>query len=708
MTAVAAGLVPNRLSFYQEDSPFASADDMGDSIAKIVMQRFRDARQSKVNFRPYQDKSVVTLLDEADRAMEKRYTPTQAETLIKAFGFCPTRFYGLSATKTLEIANWKSELVAGDPGGLVNIAPTPWPRLSDAAIVKIKQEIKRDLMERMTSAGIGDPSQLLSARNGRLHPLVKEFLDNKSKELRQIEQSRIIAAAAQAATEARVAMRDVVVEGDFREAYAAFSTSQIKYGVAFMRFPHMKRRIIISSANDGKGALNRKWKTVPTFSSVSPWNMFPTNDGPTLQECTAVMEYREINKMTLVGLARDNRYDQDAIIDILETYSLRSRTWLFPEAAQVESANGQAATYWGPEELVGVVHHEGVVSGRDLQDFGLTGYEAWQLYSVRAEICCGRTIRLEVKNPLTELPSSYAGSKFDDLGPGVWNAIGVPGILHDTEERLQTLLHLWENNVDWALRPPLQTNPEALKNPAEAKSIVPGGQYEISDMIGPGVSPDPIRAIRGPSAQYQILYPLITAVIRQADHEVGVPSLSDMATFGRGSLGELSARVSQAVRRVRTAAYTEDRAMKPIWHVLWQYTLEDRPELQENADLDFDYVGIVGLLQAEQARKVKMEVLSLARGAVTDQVAGPDMLTYAYNDVLKDLGVPTQMLGMGDPLIDNAMAIALKVGGPPVGTGMSMVPQLDGRSGSISSVPTAIAAPNGGTAGPAAPPMAPP
>lgn len=702
MTAVAAGLVPTHLSFYEED--VASPDDMGDSIAKIVMARFRDARQSKTNFRPYQDKSVITLLDEADRAMEKRFTPKQADALTKAFGFCPTRFYGLAATKTLEIANWKSELVAGDPGGLVTIAPTPWPRLSDADTLRIKQQIKSDLMERMVSAGVGDPTQLLSARNGRLHPLVKDFLEGKVKELRQIEQARIIAAATQAATVARVAMRDTVVEGDFREAYASFSLQQIKYGVTFVRFPLMKRRVVISGANNGKGKLERKWETVPTFASVSPWNMFPTNDGATLQECTATMEYREVNKMTLVGMARDPRYKQEAILDILETYSLRSRTWLFPEAAQLESENGQMATYWGPEELVGVLHHEGLVSGRDLQDFGMSGYEPWQVYSVRAEICCGRTIRLEVKNPLTELSSSYAGAKFDDLGPGVWNAVGVPGILHDTEERLQTLMHLWENNVDWALRPPLQTNPEALKNAAEAKNIVPGGQYEISDMIGPGVSPDPIRAIRGPSAQYQILYPLITAVIRQADHEVGVPSLSDMSTFGRGSLGELSARVSQAVRRVRTAAYTEDRAMKPIWYVLWQYVLEKRPELQENADLDFDYVGIVGLLQAEQARKLKMEVLQLARGAVQDQAAGPDMLTYAYNDVLKDLGVPTQMLGMGDPLIDNAMAVALKVGGPPVGTGMPMVPQLDGRSGNISSIPTAVAAPNGGQAAPAAVP----
>lgn len=684
------------MRFYEE--PARTQDEMGDAIARIVMQRFRMAKDSKANFRPYQGKSVITLLDEADRAMEKRYTESHSAILADAFGRCPAAYYGLAAAKTLEIANWKSELVAADPGALLVIQPTPAPRLSEASVAAIKQQVKDDLMLRMESAGLGDPSQLLSVRNRRLHPLVKQFLTGRTQQLRRVEQTRLVAEALTTAGEIQTKVKDLVVEGGFREAYSQFSLNQIKYGVTFINFPRWKRKVILSSKQDTKGKLARVIKSVPTFSNVSPWNMFPVNDGSTLSECTAVMEYTEVTKVTLVGYMADKRYDARVIDELLTEYQLRSRSWMFPESADTESANGQQGTYWQPEELVAVLVHEGLVTGRDLQDQGLTGYEVGEVYEVRAEICCGRTIRLEVKDPTALLPRSYAGAKFDELGSGVWNAVGVPGILRDTEDRLQSLLMVWENNVDWSLRPPLMNNPEALKNPGDAFNLRPGGQYQVSDLLGPGVAPDPIRTIRGPSAQYQILYPLILQIIRQADHEVGVPSLSDLNTLGRGTLGELSARVSQAVRRVRTAAYAEDRSFRPMWETVYQFVLEEHPELVENADLDFDYLGVLGLLQRENARSAKQTVLALARGARDDGSAGQQVVDYAYNDILKDLGVPTQELGMTDPVIDNAMAVALRAGPPQAGTGVPQVPQLDGRSGSISSVPSAIAAPNGASA----------
>jgi hypothetical protein len=228
-------------------------------------------------------------------------------------------------------------------------------------------------------------------------------------------------------------------------------------------------------------------------------------------------------------------------------------------------------------------------------------------------------------------------------------------------------------------------------------NIVPGGKYEVSDLLGPGASPDPLRSIRGPSAQYQILYPLIQAQIRQADAECGIPDLADMSTFGRGSLGELSARVSQAVRRVRSAAFNEDRSMKGVWHVLFEHVLDENPEAVENLDLNFHYQGVVGLLAAEQEKSAKMERLTLVSQAVQAGVAPPDVAKFAYQDILKDMGIPTDALGFNDPLISNAIATAMQAGpiANSAGSNLAGPPQLDGRSGAMGAIPTAVAAPNG-------------
>lgn len=644
---------------------------------------------------------------EADYALEKRYTPEVEAAITESFGLCPTRYYGLSASKTVAIANWKAELMQ-DPGALISIKPTPNPRLPEATIKKIKEQVKQDLVRRMIDMGVGDPNMLIKVGSNRLHENVKQFLDDKADALRAVERAKINSAALAGAANVQMLMRDAAIDGDFREAYAAFTMDQVKYGIGIMRFPFMQRRVVLSSKQDMKGKPERVWKTIPTFAHVSPHNFFPMCDGRDVSTNTANMEYREFSKATLVNLASDPRYDRKAIEWVLEEYSFKSRTWLFPEYASTVSESGQSSTYWSPEEVVAVIYHEGFMTGKDLLEHGLSGYEPTKTYDVACEICAGRTIRLEVKSPTDILPRSYATTKYEDLGPGIWNCVGVPGLLQNTQDRVNILYHVWENNIDWSMRPPLQTNPDALKNPGEARSIRPGGKYEVSDMIAPGASPDPIRTIRGPSAQYQILYPLIQQLIRQADGECGVPDLSDMSTFGRGSLGELSARVSSAVRRVRSAAFSEDRSLGKIWHVLFEYVIQENPEVVENIDLDLNYIGVVGLLSQEAEKKAKMERLALVMQATQAGAATPEAAKFAYTDLLSDMGLPTDELGMENPLVSNAIAVAMQRGST-AGAGaanLAGIPQLDGRSGAMSSIPTAIAAPNGAPSPVGTPPPA--
>lgn len=695
-------LVPTNMHFYEQLEDAMKPDEMHDLMAKVVTQRFRDAAMFKRNNNVYQGKSTIRLLNEADHAMRKQYTPDMARAIQEAFGFCPTRYQGVAAAKAVAISNWKAELVAGDPGALVKIVPTPDPRLSQQSMDRIKEAVRQELVSRIQDAGLG-PNEVLTTTN-RLHSAVKRFLDDRTPQLRQVEVARIVAAAMESATRIQTKMRDVVVEGGFREAYAAFTKNQINFGIGIMRFPYWERRVVLADSQPGKGKPKRMWKTVPTFVDVSPWNFFPMNDGDTINRTTACMEYRELSKRTLVSLMADKRYEAEQIRAVLEEYNFRSRGWLFSGVADTKTEVGEASTYWGPEEVIPVLYHEGWVTGHDLQRMGKTGYNAADLFDVRMEICGGRTIRMDVLDPLKGLPRSYATTKYEDLGSGIWNTVGVPNILHDTEQRVNVLNHIMENNIDWSLRPPMQINPEAFQRPSEAMNIKPGGQYQINDSLGLGQVLDPLRTIRGPSAQYQILYPIIQAMIRSADAEVGVPDLSDMSTFGRGSLGELSARVSQAVRRVRNAAFTEDRSMKEVWQVLFEYVLDDNPKLIENADLDMNYVGVIGLLAQEQEQQAKMRRLGIVSQATDRGVAPKEVEQFAYTDMLKDMGIPTDALGMRDPLTENAIAIATQAGGISTGTGVPQVPQLDGRSGAMGRIPSAIAQPNGGQTLPGAMP----
>ena len=118
MAHLGAGYTPDHFEFYDPNAQ-ARPEDADDIIAEIVIDRFREAARYKSSNAVYQGKSTVALLREADYAMAKRYSNDERQRLQEVFRGGPNGYYGLSAAKTTAIANWKSELVAGDPGALV-------------------------------------------------------------------------------------------------------------------------------------------------------------------------------------------------------------------------------------------------------------------------------------------------------------------------------------------------------------------------------------------------------------------------------------------------------------------------------------------------------------------------------------------------------------------------------------------------------------
>ena len=118
-----------------------------------------------------------------------------------------------------------------------------------------------------------------------------------------------------------------------------------------------------------------------------------------------------------------------------------------------------------------------------------------------------------------------------------------------------------------------------------------------------------------------------------------------------------------------------------------------------------NYLGVVGLLSAEQEKRAKIERMQLTMQGIQSGMVPQEAGQFVMTDLLQDMGLPTDALGMANPMTESAIAIATSQGGVVQGTGMSMVPQLDGRSGAMAGVQGAIAQPNGG--GSVAPPLGP-
>lgn len=648
-----------------------------DEVALTVLQRFRRASQYRDSYILHQGHTVNYLIDRAKAQYDREYIPEDQAAMTRAFGFCPTRYMGIVQQKVNATYNWKLDLVITSLDSMFTVSPTPEPDIDDASRERIREGVRMELMAKMADAGIVDAELLLNAR-GELGDRMIGFLQEQAQALKKVEQARIVSTAAAAAQRAQTAMRDKLVEGGFRQAYIDFSFDQILYGRGVIRFPHWQRQSVLMHTRGG--GVKRVWDTRPSFSHVNVRDFFIIDDGKDLQTNTGNIERTTITKTALIAAAKQDGYFEDQIIEIVEEFAYKSRNWLYPDD------NDEDGIWWELDETIPLLIHEGYFSGSELADMGVTGVDTMAYVNARVEVCGGRTIRCQMIEAPDGDGRTYFQAPFVRKGTGLYDAIGMGAMLWDTEQRVNRLMHIFEHNIDWAARPPVMRNRSAFDNPVDAELIQPGNQYDVEERFGvTGSMPDAIRTMNPVSAQYHLIMTQVGALLRQADEDVGVPAFAySSQDFGRSSLGEYTQRMSNALRTIKGLALQEDiHFIEPAFTNLFDYEMENDAELRVGQDINVLVRGLTGLLREDVAAQRQQAALPMVLQAGQAGLIPQQAVDYAVRQMLEDAGFPVDALGMSDPVIDNALAVAANMPVPGASAAGQQVPTLDGRSGPI-------------------------
>lgn len=646
-----------------------------DEIAQVVIERFRRAREHKSNHIVHQGKSIETLLNRANHQYRREYTSDDADAMRESFGFCPSRYYGLVQLKTNAVVAWKSDLMINNLDSAFTVAPSPVPELDQASLDRIRDGVKRELVQRMVASGVVDPNLLLNT-NGKLNAPVETFLQDQVRALKRIEDARIVSLASVKAEEMRAAMRDALVQGGYRSEYQLFSFNQVLQGVGIMRFPDYRRVPVIK--HRGRRVVE-EFEVRPVFRNVRPEDFYPISDGGSdLQNCTAVLEVQNVTKAELINMMGIDGYDAGNIEKVLDEYQHSyTRDWLSPDHAHDKE------TFWGLDETIPILIHEGFLSGSELADAGVTGVGLDEYVNATVIVCGGFTIRITLNKAPTNFPRSYHAAAFTKCGSDVWDVLGIGAMLWDTEQRINRMMHMYEHNLDWSARTPLMRNTAGLKD-ADDLEIVPGQTYDIGEAYGPtGNVPDPIRPMKGYSAQYQLIMNQLQILMRQADEECGVPAYAYGAQdFGRSSLGEYTQRMSNALRVIKACALNEDIGfIEPAFRHLFIDLMKEDENLREGQDVDLVIRGMTGILKSDIENTRHQETFLLVAQLYGQGMVGKPVMDYGLRQMLSEAGYPVDALGMEDPQIDLAFAKAANTPQPSMaGTGQQ-VPTLDGRSG---------------------------
>lgn len=658
-----------------------------DALAGVVLQRYRRARDYRQQYISHQRTNAETLMLRADHQYRREYTNDDAAAMEAAFGFCPTRYYGVCQQKVNAGVAWHMDLVVNNLDSMFTVTASPEPDLDKASLDRIRNGVRRELLQKMADAGIADPRLLLDAR-GNTAQRIQDFLAEQAMALRQVEQARIVALASKRATVIQTSMRDTMVEGDFRQAYAGYTFDRYLYGIGYMKFPDWQRRAVLKHTSGGGAKL--VWEQRPWFRHVRVFDFFPIDDAKDLQTNTGNTEKTFVTKAELINMAKQDGYKREVIEDIIENYEYRSRNWLSIE----DTDNDRGQSFWDLDETIPLLIHEGYFSGGELADYGVTGVDVLDYVNARIEVCGARTIRCQLIRMPGGADRSYFGSPYVKTGTNLYDYIGLGAMLWDTEQRVNRFMHMFENNADWASRPPVMKNRSALSNPNDADVIRPGGQYDVEERFGvTGSMPDTLRTMNVTSAQYHLLMTQVGALLRQADEDCGIPAFAySSQDFGRSSLGEYSQRMSNALRTIKMSALNEDMYfIEPTFKGLFNYKMETEPDLREGQDVGCMVRGMTGLLKEDLTTQMQQQAIPMVLSAPPGVVPQP-AVNYAVRQLLANAGFPVDALGMSDPVVDQALAVAANQPLQGVVPGGPQVPQLDGRS----AVPAANVASPGG------------
>jgi hypothetical protein len=646
-------------------------DAAQDEIATIVMTRLRDAKKRRESTPIFQGKTFDTMLQQADEQYRKVWSTDAAARIEATFGYCPVRYVSLTNEKVNAARAWKTSLAVNAIDRIVTCVPTPEPDLDDFSRETIRKSVEADLRKRILERGNGVADTLLDSK-GKVEAVVKDFMVREAQKLKAIEQIRLVGVATEGAKRATVKMRDHIIQGGFRKAYSQITHNQFLYGMGIARFPSWTNVQVLN--HSGKST-KREFEMRPVFRSVEPVNFYSSDDADDINECTGNTELSKVTKAQLVAMAKDKRYKKQAIESILVKFAETDRAWL----SDSYEANKKSA-YWEPDETIDLCIHEGNFNGQDLEKVGVKGVSASTTVNAHIVICGGFTILCEAEEAPGGVDRTYSVIPFHKMGNGIYNVAGIPHVIRDYEEQVNTLMAIFENNVAWASMPPMMKNSTVFNNPADAKSIMPGQQYEVSDMYTGGNSPEPLRSMRTVSAQYHLIMSEINAIIRLADGASGIPSFAYSGQdYGKSSLGEFSARLSSAMRIVKEAALMEDTALETSWRALFQWLMENEKGFAEGMDIDLQLRGITGLLSEEEVTRNRQAMLGMIMQGVDRGTIPKEIETYAVRRELEASGIPASELGMDNAILDHATAMAAGMPSQPMATG-GQIPQLDGRS----------------------------
>lgn len=568
--------------------------DVETGLASWLRQMFDEARNHR------QEEGVDNDLLSALRAMRGDYDPDMSRRISEQGG--SQIWVHLTSAKCRGAAAWLLETMLQPYDRMWELSPTP------------VADLPPDEMRRLFMAAVEG-----LARDTGLPPevLADMMVQNPDKMQQALEQDAQ-EEADKAASKATDVVDDVMVQGDFREAFIQFVEDFVRFPAAILKGPIMRQTHKMAWVEDGQGTFEPVTQPViePHYERVSPFDIYPMPHATTCQDA-GLFQVHRMPRTALEEYIGAPGFREDAIRAVLRE---KVGEWLALDTTWERDHGEKRDTQTGGH-IVEALEYHGPVPGDKLADWGLDVDP-----DISHQVCAwivGRHVIKAALNPDPMYRKPYFKASWKEVPGSFWGQ-GIPKLIEDSQAMVNEAARAQANNMGLASGPMIEWNIDRLADGQDPTRIHPW-------MIIQTKSPDSrasSETANAPALRVTQINPIfgeLQGVIEkyeeQADRESGVPRYVSGDASARGAAetaSGLSMLMSAAARGVRSAISNIDRrVIEPAVEMTYHWVLRYRQSPGIRGDLRAVARGSNALMQRE-ARAARLAEALVATNNPTD------------------------------------------------------------------------------------------
>ena len=577
-------------------------------------------------------------------ARKGEYSSSQKAQIAKAGE--PEIFLMLTDEKCTNLESWLHDIFDLPEELPFGAKDTPIPELDPILQQALAEQAQAQVEEAATALlGIEIAEGRIvneQAAAQRLQALMAEQMKDIEDELRDILHEE----AKKETEDILRAVKDVAEESGWMDQLLESISDFATYPNSFLKGPFQVGKTGLQWT-EGKATLVDEVAT--SWSSPSPWDMFPGPDNTTCQD-GYLIERHYLTTKGLTDLIGVDGYDADAIRAVIRDHSgggLRS-SWLdSTNESERQRLEGRDRITSNPEPLIPALQIWADIPGYMLADFGMPG-ESIPDYSKHYPIeawMIGSYIIKCVMNPSPNGKRPYYSAGFREIKGSFWKR-ALPEVISDSQSQCNVIGRSMAANVALSAGPQVGVDVGAIPPGEKIEQMFPRKiwQFDLKNYMGGG------SGSRQPLWFFQadlLVEPLMRTYefwSNEADNKSGIPRYATGAQGGQqGALSTSSGMammLSNATKGIKKVAKNIDR--KQIEPSV-QRMLEDilmSGELQGyKGDIKIQAKGSNANLQKEATQIRRNEAMnSLKTDPTAQRIIGIEGYANLLRDYYKDLG----------------------------------------------------------------------